>query len=190
MSRASTLVALLLTTVVAMTGTAVPVLAAGAAHGPSASRPHCVVTAQSMEDTGRPDRPRCFPTFARAVADATDGAVKLDADATVLREADLVRMPVSSSKSIVGVEYQHAGFGGWTLTVVGSNQGCTTGSTFRVASLAPAYDDQISSAKTYGGCKSRHYSAAGLSGASYLCGCASMGSMSDRTSSIYFSRTG
>lgn len=197
MSRALALV-LVVASAVLGPAAATTAQAADGGAGPSTSRPHCVIEAQGVSASSAAAPTRCFKTFADAVADATDGRVVLDPDETVLEDKDLLPIlddnstPVMAGPMIIGVEYQHAAFGGWTLTIVGgtTTAGCSTGKTFRVSGLAASYDNQISSARTYGGCKSRHYSNANFSGSSYLCGCSSMGAMSDRTSSIYFSRTG
>src|SRR3954451_18845732 len=51
---------------------------------PNEDTPHCVITAQPMDVAGPLPAPRCFRTFADAIADATSGTVRLDEDAHTL----------------------------------------------------------------------------------------------------------
>lgn len=158
---------------------------------------HCVVTAVQVGVVSPASNApaRCFATFAEAIAEATNGAVMLPPDADTLEQEMLdvgyPPMPGGSlTATVIGIEYEHKYFGGWTYVIQSTNvRGCN-GYNYRVPSLPSARNNEISSAKTYAGCKSSHFSGSNLTGARYLCGCAQMGSMNDQTSSIFFSATG
>lgn len=180
-------------------GLTTPALADAGASAPTPARAHCVGVAQEVDDPRPAPRLRCYATFPAAIAAATGGTITLPAGATVLSaavyDAAVAAAPGARGPglgaSILGISYQQSSFRGWSYTVTSTDStGCASAKVYRVSSVPRAYDDQISSARTYGGCKSTHYSSAGLAGASHLCGCASMGAMNDRTSSIRFSRSG
>jgi hypothetical protein len=175
-------------------GTA-PAMAASVKPGSqvSAELPHCVVSAMEVNKAGPVAAPRCFRTFAAAVAAATNGRVKLPPDATTVDEATLnsgPESPNSTSATVIGIEYEHKYFAGWSYIIQSTNQHGCYGYSYRIPSLPSNRNNEISSALTYNGCKSSHYSGTNLTGSRYLCGCSQMGSMNDQTSSIFFSRTG
>lgn len=157
--------------------------------------PHCVVHAVPADSVAasRPVTPTCFASFAEAISFATDGAVNLEASATMVSQAQLdagrARSPMAST--VIGIEYEDTNFGGddWIVAVA---SGCADGGTERWTSVltGTSWDNEISSARTYAGCKSRHHENSNFTGGSYLCGCSQMSVMSDETSSIRWSTTG
>ena len=174
-----------------------PASAASADRAPAEGREHCVVTVAPLGNLpAEPVRaPRCFATFAEAIADATEGRVVLPDDATTVDQetlnSDLGGNGVETvSATVIGIEYQHKYFGGWSYVIQSTKpQGCY-GYSYRVPSLPTNRNNQISSARTYAWCKSSHFSGTNMTGSRYLCGCSQMGVMNDQTSSIYFSATG
>lgn len=142
--------------------------------------------------------PRCFPTFAEAVAEATNGAVRLPANARTLEQSDLdagrtLAQPASNMATVIGIEYENSQFGqtgGWSFVIQSTNSRGCAGYSYRLSSLPSSRDNAISSAKSYSGCRSAHFSGINLSGSKYLCSCTSMGTMNNRTSSIKFSSSG
>ena len=181
------------------TGVAAPAWAAPADQAPTDDLPHCVVTAVEVSDRDAGPVPpaECFATFAEAIAAATGGRVRLAADArtvdqTTLDAAAPMFAPgsIEPSATIIGIEYEHKNFGGWSYVIQSTNwRGCA-GYSYRISSLPSGRNNEISSARTYASCKSNHYSGTNLTGSRYLCGCSQMGAMNDQTSSIFFSSTG
>jgi len=174
-----------------------PASAAAVGSTPSDALPHCVVTAVEVGSPAPAAAPRCYATFADAIAAATNGRVRLPADAQTVDQRTLDdKTGIGSnglqtgSSIVIGIEYQHKDFGGWSYVIQSTNgRGCY-GYSYRVPSLPSNRNNEISSARSYGGCKSGHYSGTNMTGSRYLCGCSQMGAMNDQTSSILFSATG
>ena len=145
--------------------TALPAGADPVAQLPSAARPHCVVTAQDLEVEAAAPPVRCYSTSAEAVVAATE------------------------SGTVLGIEYEKPTFSGWSYVIAtDSSEVCKDGHSYGVPRLPARYDDSFSSARTFSGCISVHWSRADYKGASIRCGCSDMRRMSDRTSSILFTR--
>ena len=162
---------------------------------PVETLPHCVVTAVEVGNDAALPAPRCFETFAEAIAEATDGRVLLPKDAQSV-DQDTLDDGIdpdgleSSLATVIGIEYEHKSFGGWSYVIQSTNSRGCVGYSYRVSTLPGSRNNAISSARTYGGCRSAHYSGTYFTGSRYLCGCAQMGTMNDKTSSIFFSATG
>jgi len=157
---------------------------------------HCVVRAEPAKPSAaaQPVAPRCFTTFAAAIDFATDGTVRLSPSAVEVSQAqlDAGRAHDRLTSTVIGIEYEDSGFGGrqW---IISQASGCDDGGAevwVRSDLTGTAMNNLISSARTYAGCKSRHFENASFGGSSYLCGCSQMGSMSDKTTSIRWSTTG
>jgi len=150
-----------------------------------------VITAQPMDVAGPLPAPRCFRTFADAIADATSGTVRLDEDAHTLSRSELRLGRAWRTSTVLGIEYDKASYGGWSYVIQGAgDSGCRLGARYKVPTLPGTRNNAISSARAFGGCKSRHFSGPNLTGTSHLCSCASMGLMDNQTSSIRFTSTG
>lgn len=178
------------------TGHVAPAVADADARVSVESRPHCILTAVSDNDPGRPvPAPRCYATFAESVAAATNGRVVLPANATTVTQEQLDSGGLgndleTTSATVLGIEYDTKDFKGWSYLIQTTNPRGCYGYSYKVSTLPSNRDNKISAARTYNGCKSSHYSERYLVGSRYLCGCSQMGTMSDKTSSIYFSSTG
>lgn len=172
-------------------GVATPAWAAPIDQTPS-TRPHCVVTAVDANTDSTLPNLRCFPTFAEAIAVATDGRVVLPPDAQTVDQNTLNAGLGQNSLSaiVIGIEYENKNFGGWSYVIQSTNSRGCNGYSYRINTLPSGRNNEISSARTYAGCKSSHYSGTYMTGSRYLCGCSQMGTMNDQTSSIYFSATG
>jgi hypothetical protein len=175
-------------------GLAAPAWAAdpSASQAPSSAKPHCVVTAVEVNRAAPVAGPRCFATFAEAVFEATDGRVSLPAGARELdqRTLDAANRVNATSATVIGIEYENKYFLGWSYVIQSTNSRGCAGYSYRVPTLPSNRDNEISSARTYSGCRSSHYSGTNFTGSRYLCGCSQMGTMNDQTSSIFFSATG
>lgn len=168
---------------------------AGQAPAPSAGRA-CVMraVAAGTSEVARAVAPVCFESFAAAISFATDGTVRLPSTATDLTQADLDagRRTGRVASTVIGMEYENSDFGGTTWIISQAN-GCTDGGAevwLRADLTGDPMNNVISSAKTFAGCKSRHFDLANFGGSSYLCGCSQMSTMSDKTTSIRWSATG
>ena len=129
---------------------------------------------------------QCFDTLAESVAFATKGAVRLPSAASTVEQGAEASTAAAAS-SLLGIEYTGSSWTGSSLALYGGGGGCGGGASYGFASMPGGWNNVISSARSYSGCTSRHYDGTSYTGSSYLCGCGSMGSMNNRTSSILFS---
>jgi hypothetical protein len=160
------------------------------------SHRHCVVAAYpaGVGPQAQVAEPACFDTFAAAISHATDGTVRLPHDATEVTQAqlDAGRDEPGPASTVIGIEYEDSGYGGQDWVIAQAN-GCDDGGAevwLRADLTGHEMNNEISSARAYNGCKSRHFEHANFSGDHHLCGCAQMGAMSDRTTSIRWSASG
>jgi len=129
---------------------------------------------------------QCFDTLAESVAFATDGAVRVPSTSTTVEEDDEASIEAAATSSLLGIEYTGSSWTGSSLALYGGGSGCSSGASYGFASMPGGWNNVISSARSYSGCTSRHYDGTSYTGSSYLCGCGSMGTMNNRTSSILF----
>ncbi len=156
------------------------------AAAPTQAETHCVVTAQA--NTPNPVvTTECFDTFAKSISYATGGKVKLAPGQRTLDEAPLV-----AATTVVGIEYKDSNFGGSSLAFQASISGftCGGGRYVNFPSMPSGWDNTIGSARSYSGCKSGHFEYTNNGGSLKICGCATMGTMNDKTSSIRYSEGG
>ncbi|MGL5852471.1 MAG: hypothetical protein ACRCZD_16965 [Phycicoccus sp.] len=164
-------------------GTATAAHAEAASSAPTtgaAPGAHCVVTA--TPDTATPEVSiECFDTLADSSAFARGAST-----ASGIGAADV------AASTVVGIEYQDSGFGGGSLTLTAAADGfsCSGGRFVNFPTLPSGWDNTIGSARSYAGCKSGHYRYTDNGGPVVICGCSSLGSLDDRTSSIRFSASG
>ncbi|MQA79176.1 MAG: hypothetical protein GEV10_11995 [Streptosporangiales bacterium] len=165
-----------------------PALAAPVLGSPASS---CVVRAQPLDGAPDPVDVTCFRSLAAAVAYATSGAVHIAPNTNELTQEQLdggtraVSARGAKANRIIGIEYEDPRFEGSTKVYNVAATPCNDGGRYTDTDLrGDPMDDEISSARTYEGCVSRHYQYAGFSGMSHDCGCAVMGDMNDRTTSI------
>lgn len=147
---------------------------------------HCVVKAPANVKAPAVTT-RCFSSFQAALDAATGGAVKLAPGQRVLTQAELS----PASDTVIGIEYKDANFGGSDLIMTtGGSFTCSGGLYVDFTSLGGGWDNSIGSARTYANCKSGHFEYTNDGGSVHICGCATMGTMNDKTSSIRFSVSG
>ncbi|MGL5817187.1 MAG: hypothetical protein ACRCYR_06470 [Phycicoccus sp.] len=167
-------------------GAAAAAQAAPASSGPaSATAPgrHCVVTA--TPDTATPEVSiQCFDTLADSSAFARGTSTASGVGAA--------EAAASAASTVVGIEYQDSAFGGGSLTLTAAVDGfsCSGGRYVNFPTMPSGWDNSIGSARSYAGCKSGHYRYPDNGGPVVVCGCSSLGSLDDRTSSIRFSASG
>lgn len=165
-----------------------PVLAAPVVGSPA---PSCVVRAQPLDGPPDPAGVTCFHSLAAAVAHATSDAVHIAPNTNELTQEQLdggtrtARAKGVDSNRIIGIEYEDRRFEGSTKVYNVAATPCNDGGRYTDTDLrGDPMDDEISSSRSYEGCVSRHYQFAGFTGMSHDCGCAVMGDMNDRTTSI------
>lgn len=174
---------------IALTG---PALAAPAAGEPARS---CVVSLPAEGEKQRGTPAKCFENLAAAVLHATDGTVHISPNSNAVTQNQLdggKRAARAGGESrtnrVIGIEYEHRSFRGASKVYNVDTAACSNGGTYSDADLSDdPLGDEISSARSYEGCNSRHYQHSSFSGMTHDCGCASMGLMNDRTSSIRWS---
>jgi hypothetical protein len=101
----------------------------------------------------------CFATFAEAQAAAPGGAGSAPAgDGHVER----------SNQAVVAILYDYANYnangGTYTYWMNNSAVGCTTGLSLTMTSMPTGWNDRVSSARVFGGCKATYYTESGLWG--------------------------
>ncbi|PJJ63730.1 hypothetical protein [Compostimonas suwonensis] len=120
----------------------------------------------------------------RAQIDAfNDGS---DAVGTGSRARALV---APAASVLLGIEYADAARGGASWYLYGSSgSGCGGGTTYGFPSMLSGWDNRVSSADAYAGCRSQHYEGTSYTGSSVSCNqyCSGMGGLNDATSSIVF----
>jgi hypothetical protein len=133
----------------------------------------------------------CFPTFAEAIEFVTEGELTASSpeelEATLAEPMTAAVAPTSSR--LLGIEYRGVQYTNSSLALYGSgSSGCTTGSSYGFPSMPSGWNNVISSARAYAGCRSTHYAGTSYSGSTITCSssCPSMAQMNNRTSSIRF----
>lgn len=153
---------------------------------------NCVITIAPLlpgQAISMMSAPRCYATFAEAIADATNGRVQLpeSAGATDITAATLAPT-IATSSTIIGIDWINSGYTGSSLTWQVSNSvGCTTGLSYQ-SNVTGSWNNVISSSKAFAGCGvNPHYDLAYPNqdnGAKIFCtpNCSTMGAMNDATS--------
>lgn len=157
------------------------------ATAPTQVETHCVATAAANTATPVVST-QCFDTFAKSVGYATGGKVKLAPGQRTVEQLP----STEAGTTVVGIEYEDTDFGGSTLVLSASTSGfiCANGMYVNFPTMPSGWNEKVSSARSYSGCKSGHSWYTNNQGLLKICGCASMGSMNDNTSSIRFSASG
>lgn len=131
------------------------------AHADAATETHCVVDVVGEKTDGEfiMGEPRCYPTFSQAVADASQGAIRIPADSKgdILFEDKGLAAALSSFT--LGTHYDGYNGSGSSISVVGSS--CSGG----YWNTGTSWRNRISS--SYNGCgRLRHYDNANKGGSS------------------------
>jgi len=162
--------------------------AAASTRAPAAPGGHCIVHIDPLlpgEAASKVSAPKCFATFAQAIAAATSGTVRLESSATPRGlAARMLRPQRVAATTVISVDYRDSGFSGISLTwYVSGTAGCAA-NTYSASSMPSGWNDEVSSSQRYDSCTHNpHYEHTGFRGAIYPCTCSSMGVMNDKTSS-------
>jgi hypothetical protein len=116
---------------------------------PSAGH-YCVAKAMPV-GSSRTAHATCFTTFARAIATATDGRVRLAAWAkpgSVTPNELNAGAEAPDTEFVLSIDYQNSNFGGGTLTWTQTSR-CGS---FRASSMPSGWNDTISSVIASSGC--------------------------------------
>ena len=151
---------------------------------------NCVITIEPLQpgqSTSVTSTPRCYATFAEAIADASNGTVHLPVTATPSSVSASTFAPLTTS-SIIGIDWINSGYTGSSLTWQEPNPyGCSTGYQY-ASNVTGSWNNVISSSKAFAGCGvNPHYDLAYPNqdnGAKIFCtpNCSTMGAMNDATS--------
>lgn len=142
-----------------------------------------------MADLGVEAAPlSCYSTFSAAIYDATGGGVQLDSNLPITTEMLGAALEANAGNSVViAIGWGKAGFAGSSITFAAPTR-CADDDGWRWYYTGGAWNDRISSAKTYSGCrKGRWYEHAYWKGAVLICdwACSSMGIMNNQASSLW-----
>lgn len=132
----------------------------------------------------------CFPTFAEAIEFATDGAITAgSAEELDQPMAELGITAMVASSVLLGIEYKEVNYSGQSLLIYASSgSGCTSTRSYGYPTMPAGWNNVVSSARSYNGCRASHYDYTYYRGDRRLCwgSCMYMGDMNNRTSSIRF----
>ncbi len=163
-----------------------PPITRSAGDPPGQEGRNCIAQAEAGSGpVGAPSGYRCFQTFAEAIHAATGGAVTLAAGTTPSQLTQSM-LDVPSTSTVIGVDYMDSGFYGGSLTWSESSDiyGCTDGSYYAAPTIPSGWNDDVSSARSYGGCATyNHFENTYYGGSKLTCTCSTMGVMNDQTSS-------
>jgi hypothetical protein len=89
------------------------------------------------------------------------------------------------ASTLISTDYDAANFTGTSLTwTVSNTSGCNGGFQYSAASMPSGWNDRVSSSKSAHGCATnRHFHDRSFGGSGINCSCATMGTMSNQTSS-------
>ena len=152
---------------------------------------NCVITIAPLQPgatSSATSAPRCYATFAQAIADASNGTVNLPTTATPAAVTDATLAPaLATGSSIIGIDWIDANYSGASLTWQVSNPNGCNGYQYS-SNVTGSWNNVISSSKGFTGYDiNPHYDLAypnQNNGAKIFCtpNCATMGAMNDATS--------
>ena len=140
---------------------------------------HCVVWIAPAygRAASKVSRPRCYGRLSHALRVARGPAPRgfPDPKTGVLPNAS----------TLISTDYDAANFTGTSLTwTVSNTSGCNGGFQYSAASMPSGWNDRVSSSKSAHGCATnRHFHDTNFGGSGVNCTCATMGGMSNQTSS-------
>lgn len=160
-----------------------------------AKEKHCL---SQVTDSGTFSEPACYDSFRSLVRDLTGRTPRVDLTAANATDRDLnphLYASAADSRSettdvgvsaatVIGISYLGSNFTGssWVHSTSG---GCTSSQGWSISSLSgTAWDNAISSARTYANCVGEYWEYTNFGGALKLCGCSSMQAMDNKASSI------
>jgi hypothetical protein len=164
----------------AYTALALVCLAAAGTPAQAGGRPaprHCVVWISPAGQTGHSSLSamRCFSTFRSAKRYARGPAPR------AFRAATDVTIEASTT---ISIDYDGANFSGSSLTGSVANSAGCNGFSYSAASMPSGWNDRVSSSHSYAACDvNRHFHDVNFLGAGIVCTCATMGTMTNQTSS-------
>lgn len=133
---------------------------------------------------------QCFNSFAEAIFAATNGRVQLDPNIEPDEITDSMlngnaKNDSSSQDIVIGIDWDYTNYQGGTYTWVVTGTGCTDTTYYEAPSMPASWNDRVSSAIAYSGCKFYHYRDTNFGGTSVLCNetFPAMGTLDNATSS-------
>lgn len=148
----------------------------GAATAPAR---HCVVWISPVSPSTRQSQLsplRCYTNFAKAQR-AAHGPAPSGFDSA----QNGITPDVSTT---ISIDHDGANYSGSTLTWTAPNSFGCNGGTYQAATMPSGWNDRVSSSHSYAGCAHNdHFHDISFSGSLIVCTCATMGTMSNQTSS-------
>ena len=133
---------------------------------------------------------QCFESFAESIYAATNGRVELDPSIEPDKITDSMlngneKNDSASQDIVIGIDWDNSNYTGSTYTWVVSGTGCNDTTYYEVPSMPAGWNDRVSSAIAYSGCKFYHFRDTNYGGASVVCNdyCPTMGTLDNATSS-------
>lgn len=176
----------------AIIGAATTTSALAAGPVPNASGQNCVSLLSAPDRTTGASAvaaTTCFQTFADAIRFATKGSIDVPDG---LKPSDVtdafLALAAPSTTVVIGIDWQDIDMGG-PSRVWEASSGCSSGLSWIVNQIEPAWDNRVSSGKGDTNCnRYEHYDLPNRTGVLIACTpyCAEMGIMNDRTSSLWF----
>ncbi|MGH3075322.1 MAG: hypothetical protein ACRDQC_10360 [Gaiellales bacterium] len=125
---------------------------------------------------------RCYTALARALGVARGRPPKGFADPKTGLVPD--------ASTLISTDFNGANMAGASLTwTVSNTNGCNGGFQYSAASMPSGWNDKVSSSQSAHGCASNvHFHNTNFGGATITCTCATMGAMSNQTSSETWSQ--
>lgn len=149
---------------------------------------HCVVKLAPLEAGETSSRilaSGCFMTFAKAIAFASNGRIRVGPGATPAQ----ISPESLDASNVVGIDFSDWHFSGASFTATGGTAGCTGGHNYAINSMPAGWNNIVSSNYPSSGCnRARHWDGTNHTGALIDChdnlDCYYIGdAMNDRTSS-------
>jgi hypothetical protein len=165
--------------------------AALAKASPSGSGNNCVARLEYVQAGGPEGRvvsETCFPTFAEAISYATDGQTALGADTRPDALTEGMLPDGIQTDYVLGIDWDFINYTGNSKVWTASN-GCDFSHWWTLSYVGDGWNDRTESAKGFSGCVHyRHFDAINFGVPVLTCNpnCATMGSMTDKTSSEQF----
>lgn len=154
---------------------------------------HCYALLSSVDSNSKVSsqilESKCFDTFSEAIQAATNGRVILDPSIKPQGVDDFILNKIDDkaidAQVVIGIDWVDSYYGGSSNIWAVSGNGCTSSSSYSVASMPSGWDDSVSSTKAFSNCNFIHYRDINFGTPSFSCSssCPTMGSMDNATSS-------
>jgi hypothetical protein len=153
---------------------------------------HCVYRLITIERRGpvnvtEPELIGCYSTFSDALAEGSDGAIRVSSSMTPQRLTDRdLATGTRGDLVLIGTEFNLSGYGGASKSYVDTAT-CSDSNIVEMNYVGDAYNDTFSSGKGFGGCDhNKKFEHADFAGNVLTCtpNCSDYGALSNEVSSL------